>query len=66
MKENKKYFSQFATLNSNCNEFHIHDKLFMIMVQQVAKLWNITLNLSEYVPQLSTSWWDIQLSRLFA
>ena len=37
----------------NCNEFHKHERLFMIMVQQVSKSWNVSLILSEYVPQLS-------------
>ena len=31
----------------NCNGFHKHERLFLIMVQQVPKRWNITLNLSE-------------------
>ena len=33
----------------NCNEFHKHEIVFMIMVQQVPRRWNISLNLSEYV-----------------
>ena len=32
----------------NFNEFHKHDRLFMIMVQQVPKSWNIGLNLFVY------------------
>ena len=30
----------------------------MIMVQQLPKRWNISLNLFEYVPQVSTLWWN--------
>ena len=40
----------------NYNGFHKHEGLFMIMAQQVPKRWNISLNLSEYVLQLSTPW----------
>ena len=41
----------------NCNGFHKHERLFMIVVQQVPKRRNISLSLSKYVPQLSTPWW---------
>ena len=40
----------------NCNRFHKRERLFLIVVQQLPRRWNISLNLSEYVPQLSTPW----------
>ena len=43
----------------NCDGLHKHERLLMIMVQQVLKRWIISLNLSEDVPQLSTPWWDL-------
>ena len=46
----------------NCNGFHKRERLFMIMVQQVPKRWNISLNLSEYVLQLSTRWWELSFA----
>ena len=46
----------------NCNGFHKRERLFMIMVQQVPKRWNISLNLSEYVLQLSTPWWELSFA----
>ena len=46
----------------NCNGFHKSERLLMIMVQQVPKRWNISLNLSEYVLQLSTPWWELSFA----
>ena len=40
----------------NCNRFHKHERLSMIMVKQVPKRWNITLNLFKNLPPLSTPW----------
>ena len=33
----------------NCKGFHKHEKLFMIMVQQLLKRWNIRFDLSEII-----------------
>ena len=57
MKSVTTYITAKQCFHCYGNGFHKYERLFMIMVQQVPKRWNISLNLLEYVPQLSTPLW---------
>ena len=57
MKSVTTYITAKQYFHCYCNGFHKYERLFMIMVKQVPKRWNISLNLPEYVPQLSTPLW---------
>ena len=56
-----KFVTVYKNINCsfvNCKEFYKHERLFMIIIQQVPKRRNIGLKLSEYVCQFSTPRWN--------